>query len=407
MPTDAAPEITQEMLQQNPVLLYYLLFVGMVIMAMGVGSLASWAWIFYSRANGKSLLPMRRPWTPGHWSLLDMAMIAASVIVLQVVLAQMAMQFLDITRDGEISLEAAAAGGLASVFGVGLSALWIMARYRQGPGHVGFDLLSPKRLGQGVVLGLAALPVVYILMMVVSLVSKTDYEHPLITSATQSGTLSSYLMGFFAAAIAAPIVEEFLFRVILQGWLQALPFKSFSTNLVGWPVRLKGDPTSILDNAQKESLALPESAPLPTTDTNGTSSTISVAEPIIMAELVPVAEVQASSHERALEGFEVFRQPDSNPYRSTVTESSIAVDSPTNWQLTPPWWPAVMTGILFGMAHISYGMSFIPLSFLGILLGFVYRQTHSIWPCILIHMMLNTLSMLMLGVLILVQQSSP
>jgi membrane protease YdiL (CAAX protease family) len=260
MPTDAAPEITPEMLQQNPVLLYYLLFVGMVIMAMGIGSLASWAWIFYSRANGKSILPMRRPWTPGYWSLLDMAVIATSVIVLQVVLAQMAMQFLDITRDGEISLEAAAAGGLASVFGVGFSVLWIMARYRQSPGHVGFDLLSPKRLGQGVVLGLAALPVVYILMMVVSLVSKTDYEHPLITSATQSGTLSSYLMGFFAAAIAAPIVEEFLFRVILQGWLQALPFKSISTNLVGWPVRLNVDPTSNLDIAAAGSLALPESA---------------------------------------------------------------------------------------------------------------------------------------------------
>jgi membrane protease YdiL (CAAX protease family) len=83
------------------------------------------------------------------------------------------------------------------------------------------------------------------------------------------------------------------------------------------------------------------------------------------------------------------------------------MDSPIGQQLIPPWWPAVVTGILFGLAHISYGMSFIPLSFLGILLGFVYRQTHSIWPCILIHMMLNTLSMLMLGVLILVQQSAP
>lgn len=378
MQSDLAPEITPEMLQQNPVLLYYLLFVGMVVMVTGLGSLASWVWIFYSRANGRALLPMQRPWTPGHWSLLDMAVIAACVVVLQVVFAQMAMQFLNIARDGEISLEAAAAGGLASVIGVGVSVLWIMVRYRQGPEHVGFDLPSPKRLGQGVLMGLAALPVVYVLMMAVSLASETDYDHPLITSATQSGTLSSYLMGFFAAAIAAPIAEEFLFRVVLQGWLQAVPFKSISANLIGWPVRLGLGQASNKGESTTVSMPLPEITPFPTAETDSACGHEFDTEPMIVAEL-----------------------------SNDVATPSNDLDAREPNPLTPPWWPAVVTGILFGLAHLSYGMSFIPLSLLGILLGFVYRQTHSIWPCIAIHMMLNTLSMLMLGVLILSQQSAP
>ena len=74
--------------------------------------------------------------------------------------------------------------------------------------------------------------------------------------------------------------------------------------------------------------------------------------------------------------------------------------------LVPPVWPSVVTGILFGLAHWGYGLSFIPLIVLGIVLGLVYRATHSIWPCILIHAMLNGTSMLALGATILIQRAT-
>ena len=64
-----------------------------------------------------------------------------------------------------------------------------------------------------------------------------------------------------------------------------------------------------------------------------------------------------------------------------------------------------MTGILFGLAHWGYGLSFIPLIVLGIVLGMLYRATHSIWPCFLVHFALNSTSMLGLGLSILLERA--
>jgi hypothetical protein len=86
--------------------------------------------------------------------------------------------------------------------------------------------------------------------------------------------------------------------------------------------------------------------------------------------------------------------------------SSTVNSSKTDQRSIPPIWPSVITGILFGLMHIGYGMSFIPLSALGVFLGLIYRQTHSVWPCIIIHMMLNGFSMLMLAQLILLKNAT-
>ena len=75
-------------------------------------------------------------------------------------------------------------------------------------------------------------------------------------------------------------------------------------------------------------------------------------------------------------------------------------------QPVPPLWPSLVTGTLFGLAHFGYGLSFIPLIVLGILLGLLYRATHSIWPSLVVHVMLNGSSMTALGVAILIEQAA-
>ncbi len=55
--------------------------------------------------------------------------------------------------------------------------------------------------------------------------------------------------------------------------------------------------------------------------------------------------------------------------------------------------PIVISSTLFAAAHLGQGIAFIPLFFFGIALGYVFRQTGSILPCIAIHMMLNGFSM--------------
>jgi len=42
------------------------------------------------------------------------------------------------------------------------------------------------------------------------------------------------------------------------------------------------------------------------------------------------------------------------------------------------------------MMHIGQGAAPIPLFFLALALGYLYRQTGRLWPCIMVHMILNT-----------------
>lgn len=60
--------------------------------------------------------------------------------------------------------------------------------------------------------------------------------------------------------------------------------------------------------------------------------------------------------------------------------------------------PNVITSILFGLAHWGPGSGPAPfvLFVFSLGLGYLYRQTHSIWPGTVVHFLLNSLSMAML-----------
>jgi membrane protease YdiL (CAAX protease family) len=59
----------------------------------------------------------------------------------------------------------------------------------------------------------------------------------------------------------------------------------------------------------------------------------------------------------------------------------------------PPWWIAIVSGLLFGLAHFEYGVSWVPLVVLGTVLARVYQLQRSILPCFLIHALFNSLAM--------------
>jgi membrane protease YdiL (CAAX protease family) len=66
-----------------------------------------------------------------------------------------------------------------------------------------------------------------------------------------------------------------------------------------------------------------------------------------------------------------------------------------------PIWPLFVSGILFGLAHAEYGPSWFPLILMGLLLGYLYRCTHRIWACWIVHISLNAISMIGFGLQIL------
>jgi membrane protease YdiL (CAAX protease family) len=61
------------------------------------------------------------------------------------------------------------------------------------------------------------------------------------------------------------------------------------------------------------------------------------------------------------------------------------------------WAPIVVSGVLFGLAHYGHGFSPAPLMLLGMVLGYLYRQTHRILPCIVCHLLFNAFTFVLLA----------
>lgn len=57
-----------------------------------------------------------------------------------------------------------------------------------------------------------------------------------------------------------------------------------------------------------------------------------------------------------------------------------------------PYWPIFVSSVLFGLVHFGHGAAPIALFFLACGLGYLYRITGSLWPCVIVHMVLNAIS---------------
>lgn len=57
-----------------------------------------------------------------------------------------------------------------------------------------------------------------------------------------------------------------------------------------------------------------------------------------------------------------------------------------------PWWPVWVSALFFALMHVLHGPDWIPLLFLAVGLGYLYRQTQRLVPCIVVHFLLNAMS---------------
>lgn len=378
-------ELTPEFLEQYSVLSFA---VSLIILGMLTGALASWTYLIVRAVRRQPLLTVE-PSTPRVWGLADVMFIAITSVICQIVFAsayvRIAGQGIPENGDAQLTAAVATAASLGNVAAIVLALGWLALRFNVTPEHAGFRTQGWwRQLQIGVVATLAVLPVVYLLMAAVSIGLKTEYSHPLLDEVRRNATLGSYLLGVVTAVLLAPLAEEFLFRVLIQGWLQS------------WPV---STPRQILFGA-----GLAErNVTLKNATSNSAWDAGDDGEWDVQAELV-----DAPLHP-PLVATTVSASP--NPYAVPLSSEAgqAGVDSvaphDTLAQFVPPVWPSIVTGILFGLAHWGYGLSFIPLIVLGILLGLLYRATNSIWPCFLVHFALNGSSMLMLGFSILVERS--
>lgn len=374
-------ELTPELLEQNPVLALALSAMSLLLIAMLVGSLASWIYLIVRVRRGQPLLEVE-PCAPRVWGLADLAMVAGLFLVCQVlfatVYARLSNGEIPGAANGQVSAAVAAFASLGNIVAIALALFWMALRFDATPKHVGFRFSGWwRQLQIGIIATFVVLPVVYLLMAAVSIGLHSEYNHPLLDEVRRNATLTSYLMGVVTAVLLAPLAEEFLFRVMIQGWLQS------------WSV---STPKQILLGARLSERGL------------GDSPALEVGPPIGQNTEWDV-EAQIVDTSNPYQPVVIGLTDRSAPNVDTDQVSISTTLDETHWVSTPPWWPSVVTGILFGLAHWGYGLSFIPLIVLGIVLGLLYRATHSIWPCFLVHFALNSTSMLGLGLSILLEQA--
>ena len=181
-------------------------------------------------------------------------------------------------------------------------------------------------------------PIILILNAVLQGATKTPYAHPIQEMIKQYPWLLG--IAFWQAAIVAPISEEFGFRVLLIGWFESIQFGN-----------------------------------------NKMMAFIFGANPYMVEALheqttVPLSFVTAQSDAIAIEG-------------PLIIGGAIEYD--------PPWWPVLLSGTLFGLAHFNYGVSWLPLIVFGVVLGRLYQLRQSIVPVIMVHVLFNAMNVTMLG----------
>ncbi len=267
--------------------------------------------------------------------------------------------------------------------------------------------------------------------------------HPL-TPLLTSGNIGLIALGIFLAVVKAPLLEEFMFRVVLQGWLESAWIRSRRTQVrsvreaahrvPSLPGQGHGSdvapsvPADISDNPY----ASPQSQ-------GGSAGTIvhftwltlfGWLHPYKVGRLFPVllpAIVFAMLHFHFAREQEAPTQVAGTFLAATVAEAlwlcvawyvlavvrgATANDLGWDWQhigydaglglaaamaIVPPL--LLLSGVLTNLLqryHVPISSDPAPIFFLALVLGILYYRTHRIMPSLVLHMSLNATSVLLL-----------
>jgi len=91
---------------------------------------------------------------------------------------------------------------------------------------------------------------------------------------------------------------------------------------------------------------------------------------------------------------------DSNPYApaqivdqsSEIPRAELADQQP-ELQGPAAWLPIAVSSAIFALLHYSHGPDWIPLLLLAGGMGYLYQRTHRLLPSLVVHSLLNSLSM--------------
>ena len=298
--------------------------ISLTILLIFMGGGWSWWQLCEQLARGEAPLPFT-PRRTVPWGLLDILVgmmlwvllgVGTVLLLKQVAGIDLALDLPETKRD---DFDRSLLDSLARVAAVLLIATLIAKR----TGCESFDLgWSPRHVIGDVLLGVRAFVTLALPVFALQLILTKVWpsQHPLIEALKAEQEPRMLAQAFIMAVICAPIAEEFLFRVLFQGWLEKL--------------------------------------------------------------FDPQAMQRANYGENVLWGEHALAEKD-----ATNSEPVYAAFA-----------PIFISALVFALLHFSHGPDWIPLLILSLGLGYLYRRTHRVLPGLIVHFLLNLLSMLSLCV---------
>ena len=346
---------------------------GIVVIAIAVASINFWYMAIVRLKRKQELIPYQRSeCVLGFVDLIAIfviwlgAQIAVGVILVGLV-GTTALGADLLAEHGVLLLYLSAATGIASfVLGGG----FLLLRYRTTNSFgLRFNQLR-KQITYGIVVFAMLFPPMLLLQWLLSLF--VEYEHPVLDALTSDPSFVSIFSCWSAAVLAAPLVEEFLFRGVFQHWLERLSVSKITDNQV-----LLGGPSISESNRLTAEKKLLDHQSIPT------------------AELVEPNEAV----------FKGSTTDFSNPYQSPYAKADLPVEPELSAGPKVAYWPILVSSVSFAVVHIGQGLAPIPLFILALGLGYLFRQTGSLIGCITVHFLLNFYSMLVFTTLLLLGET--
>jgi membrane protease YdiL (CAAX protease family) len=214
-----------------------LMLLALAVMAAWLGS--GWMMVAVVRRLRAGLpIVAAEPQRPVPWRGIDV-IAAVAIMILARIVAQVAINAIWRTAPGDASeitpqpdmTSQLVAGVLAMLGGAAVTAMMLL---RNGASRADLGLwpLAPARDLRLAVGGLAL--VLAPLLAVAALLNRiVPYQHPIIDYLNQHSDPLAIAVVVVAAIVVAPIAEEFLFRRVLQGWLETLPLPLGPATAIG------------------------------------------------------------------------------------------------------------------------------------------------------------------------------
>jgi membrane protease YdiL (CAAX protease family) len=259
--------------------------------------------------------------------------------------------------------------GVALLLGGVLSAFLVVFRTGATPIQLGY--WSTRFVGDvwvGLLVFLWATPIVLIQSQLVARFTEVEYQHPVIDAMADHPWMYPFL--FLGAVVCAPLWEEYAFRALLIGWFNTLRRSGGVVRTILFGQR-EGD-REAADRPHSTSASMGET----TVGALGAGSRMSPAPGWVVAD--------GSQDQAKMDSDGETREASGAGY--------------------PPWWPAILSGLVFGLAHWGYGVSWVPLITLGVILGRLFQLRQSLVPCIVVHGLFNSMSMMGLAVEVFVRR---